>query len=145
NAISDSLGLLTNVADKLAGSKAGEPIEEVLDYLKQFRILLVLDNLETVIDARLRDFLQRLPAGSKILITSRIGLGAFEVPFKLAPLVHNEAVHLLRALAKTRQIHYVDKLSNARLGKYCEKMHQSPGFIRWFASAVQAGRRPEEV
>ena len=49
------------------------------------------------------------------------------------------------ALAKTRQIPYLEKLSNARLAKYCEKMHQSPGFIRWFASAVQAGKRPEEV
>ena len=145
NAISDSLGLLTNVADKLAGSTAGEPIEEVLEYLKQFRILLVLDNLETVIDARLRSFLQRLPTGSKILLTSRIGLGAFEVPFKLTPLAGNEAVHLLRALAKTRNIEYLQKLSNARLATYCEKMHRSPGYIRWFVSTVQTGKRPEEV
>jgi LuxR family glucitol operon transcriptional activator len=145
NAISDSLGLLTNVADRLAGSTAGEPIEEVLEYLKQFRILLVLDNLETVIDARIRGFLQRLPTGSKILITSRIGLGAFEVPFKLNPLARTEAVQLLRALAKTRGITYLEKLSSARLTTYCDKMHLSPGFIRWFVSAVQAGRRPEEV
>src|SRR5882724_5491895 len=145
NAISDSLGLFQSVADKLAGSSAGEPIDEVLGYLKQFRILLVLDNLETVLDDRLRGFLQRLPSGSKILITSRIGLGAFEVPFKLNPLAQNEAVHLLRALAKTRDIQYLEKLSNAKLAKYCEKMHLSPGFIKWFVSAVQAGKRPEEV
>lgn len=101
--------------------------------------------METVIDARLRGFLQRLPAGSKILITSRIGLGAFEVPYKLKPLARTEAVHLLRALAKNRRITYLEKLSSAKLAVYCEKMHLSPGFIRWFVSAVEAGRRPEEV
>ena len=104
NAISDSLGLFQSVADKLAGTAVVQPIEEVLSYLKQFKILLILDNLETVLDDRLREFLRHLPPGSKILITSRIGLGAFEVPFKLNPLVQNEAVHLLRALARTRNV-----------------------------------------
>ena len=66
-------------------------------------------------------------------------MGAFEIPFKLNPLAQNEAVHLLRALAKTRDIQYLEKLSNAKLAKYCEKMHLSPGFIKWFVSAVQAG------
>jgi len=146
SAISDSLGLLVNVANELAGDAAGgDPLQEVLSYLSQFKILLVLDNLETVLDDRVRNFLQKLPTGSKILITSRIGLGAFEFPYKLQPFTEGEAVQLLRSLSTSRSLPHLRKVTNAKLAKYCEKMHRSPGFIKWFVSAVQAGRRPEDV
>jgi LuxR family transcriptional regulator, glucitol operon activator len=64
-AIRSSLGLLTNVAEYLAGPGIEDPFAEVLSYLKEFRILLVLDNLETVLDDRIRSFLEQLPSGSK--------------------------------------------------------------------------------
>lgn len=143
--ISDSLGMIANVASRLGGSIAAEPVEEVLAYLGTFRILLILDNLETVLDERIRSFLERLPAGSKILITSRIGLGAFEFPYKLQPMTEGESVQLVRALAKTRQARDLVKMQNSPLAAYCARMHNNPGFIKWFVAAVQAGRRPEDV
>ena len=80
-AISDSLGMLRVASTALTGPTAAEdPIEELLNYLATFRIFLVLDNLETVLDERLRSFLARLPQGSKVLITSRVGVGAYEHP-----------------------------------------------------------------
>jgi LuxR family transcriptional regulator, glucitol operon activator len=144
-AISDSLGMLRNVADTLSGNLKGNEVDEILEYLAQFRILLILDNLETVLDDRIRDFLGRLPNGSKILITSRIGLGAFEHPIQLSPLNESEAIQLLRALANIRGLRRLADTSASHLKKYCTKMKNSPGFIKWFVSVVQAGVRPEEV
>jgi LuxR family glucitol operon transcriptional activator len=144
NAISTSLGLLQNIATELGGDQS-QPIEDILDLLKDFRILLILDNLETVIDERVRLLLEKLPKGSKVLITSRIGLGAFELPYKLQPLESGEAIQLLRALITSRDVKGLQKLSNAKLGHYCQRMHNSPGYIKWFVTAVQSGRRPEEI
>jgi LuxR family glucitol operon transcriptional activator len=144
-AITDSLGLFSDVAKSLAGAEVSETIDEILQYLKEFRILLVLDNLETVLDARVRNFLERLPSGSKVLITSRIGLGAFDFPYKLQALPPGESVQLLRAVAEIRGVAGILQISNKKLEEYCARMKHNPGYIKWFVSAVQAGKRPEEV
>lgn len=144
-AILDSMGLLSNITEQLAGERFKDRIEELHQYLEKFRILLILDNLETVLDDRIRWFLEQLPEGSKILITSRIGLGAYEFPIKLKPLEEAEAISLLRALAKMRGVSKLTQTDNKVLSKYCQKMQNNPGFIKWFVSAVQTGLRPEEV
>jgi Tfp pilus assembly protein PilF len=144
-AIKDSLGVFKSMANQLAGVSQEDPIEEILEYLREFRILLIMDNLETVLDERIRQFLRRLPTGSKILITSRIGIGAYEYPFKLEPMNQGEAVQLLRALSKCRGVPSLGHMQNQQLAKYCSKLNNSPGYIKWFVAAVQAGKRPEEV
>ena len=145
NAIKDSLGLFQSATGQLAGQKISNPMEELLEYLHQFRILLVLDNLETVLDDSIRSFLGNLSGSSKVLITSRIGLGAFEYPVRLLALDEDEAVQLLRSLAKVRGISDLLTVPNRKLVKYCSKMKNNPGFIKWFVSVIHSGSRPEEV
>lgn len=145
-AIHDSLGVFQHLADEIVGEGLAEdPLSEVLEYMKEFKILLILDNLETVLDDRIRSFLEQLPTGSKVLITSRIGLGAYEHPLKLQPMDEREAIQLLRALAKARGVDKLFEVPNNQLSKYCQRMNNNPGFIKWFVSAVQTGSRPEEV
>lgn len=145
-AIGDSLGMFRHVAHQLGGvNDSSDHLSEVLDYLKEFKILLVLDNLETVLDERVRTFLGRLPYGSKVLITSRIGVGAFEYPYKLMEMDDNDAVQLLRALARIRGVESLFTVKQSQLMIYCNRMKNNPGFIKWFVSAVQTGKRPEEV
>ncbi|MDY6979932.1 MAG: NB-ARC domain-containing protein [Pseudomonadota bacterium] len=144
-AIEDSLGMMSAIADRLAGKTESDVTDEIISYLKEFKILLILDNLETVLDDRIRKFLERLPNGSKIMVTSRIGLGAYEHPLKLQPLSKDESVQLLRSLATIRNVPDLLKVSNNILIKYCQRMNNNPGFIKWFVSAVQTGLRPEEV
>ena len=143
-AISDSLGIFKSIAVELAGT-VDNPMDEVIEYLGAFKILLIIDNLETVLDEKIRQFLGMLPLGSKVLITSRIGIGAFEYPQKLQAMDKSEAVDLLRAMARVRGVTDLVRLDNAKLVDFCRRMKFSPGFIKWFVSAVQAGTRPEEV
>lgn len=145
DAIHDSLGMIRSVSNHLSGQHNSEPMDEVLSYLREFKILLILDNLETVIDKRINDFMENMPSGSKVLITSRIGLGAFEFPVKLKSLGNQEAVQLLRTLSQVRGVTELTKYNHRKLGVYCRKMHNNPGFIKWFVSAVQAGQRPEAI
>ncbi len=120
-AIRDSLGMLQEVANQLSGTTPEDPLNEVLSYLENFKILLILDNLETVLDDRIKGFLSRLPSGSKVLITSRVGLGAYENPIKLSPMDKGEAIQLIRALTKIRGVQALERIDNPHLGRYCER------------------------
>lgn len=145
SAITSSLGMFNAITQELAGTTPMEPVDEILSYLNEFKILLILDNLETVIDKRLYTFLERLPNGSKVLITSRIGLGEFERRLKLDPLNDRESTQLLRSLSKMRNLESLARSSNDLLKRYCTRMKHNPGFIKWFVAAVQAGSRPEQI
>jgi len=147
-AIQDSLGLFEAAAQELAGdiatSEQTDPMEELLEYLEQFRVLLILDNLETVTDHRLREFLLDLPIGSKVLLTSRIGLG-IENPVKLDPLTNDESKRLLRTLAGIRGIDVLKDMPDDALTRLVSKLRGHPLYIKWLVSGVQAGRRPADL
>jgi LuxR family transcriptional regulator, glucitol operon activator len=145
-AVTDSLGMFKSVSSTLlGGSENGDVISEILEYLKEFKILLILDNLETVIDATLRDFFDRLPSGSKVLTTSRIGLGEFERRLNLLPMSNPEGSVLMRSVAKARGIQQLAEAPQKRLNEYSNKLKNNPGFIKWFVATVQAGIRPEKA
>jgi len=147
-AIQDSLGLFEAAASELAGEIAStssiDPMDELLEYLEQFRVLLILDNLETVTDQRLRSFLLDLPVGSKVLLTSRIGLG-IENPVKLEPLTLEESKRLLKTLSGIRSIDVLRDMSDEALTRLVGKLRGHPLYIKWLVSGVQAGRRPAEL
>jgi hypothetical protein len=143
-AIQDSLGLFEEAARNLGGIVGEDPMAELLDYLESFRVLLILDNLETVNDQGLRDFLLDLPNGSKVIITSRIGLG-IENPVKLEPLAPAESKGLLKALASIRDVKILRELDEVGLDKLVAKLQGHPLYIRWLVAGVQSGKRPSDL
>ena len=145
DSIATSLDLISDVAEGLGGSGIDDPVEGLLQDLAALPTLLILDNLETVLDDRIMSFLGRLPAGSKILVTSRIGIGAFDHPLQLEPMSQDDTVVLMRTLAKARQVSGLVKCSNRQLTEYTTRLYNNPGFIKWFVAGVQAGTRPEEL
>lgn len=117
-------GLLDNIlvmfgekADRLDRKK-----EAAYEALSAFRFLLVLDNMEAVEDARVLDFVQNIPEGSrsKVLITSRRRTGAWEFPLYVRELDHEE----LREFAevKSRELGFT--------------LVSSPGLIKEIRSAT---------
>jgi LuxR family glucitol operon transcriptional activator len=145
-AIQDSLGLFEAAASELGAPRASaeDAAAEVLQYLAAFKILLVLDNLETVSDQRLRDFLLDLPNGSKVLVTSRIGLG-IESPIKLGPLSDEESRRLLKALAAIRNVPLLKSLEDRSIDKFVSRLKGHPLYIKWLVSGVESGKRPSDL
>lgn len=143
-AINTSVGLIGSAAKALGGEDKVS-IDDLIELMSQFKVLLIVDNLETVLDDNIRDLMERLPPGSKILITTRIRMGAFEYPIQLEPLSPTEATQLLRATAKVRECSKLVAMQDTKLIEYCKRMRNSPLHIKWFVSAVQAGQRPEAV
>ncbi|MBK9772407.1 MAG: cold shock domain-containing protein [Candidatus Obscuribacter sp.] len=146
-AINDSRSMIESIRTHVAGKgdANSDPVSEIMSQLKDFRILLVLDNIETILDDNIRGFLQEIPqSGSKILITSRIGFG-FEFRLKLPPLEPSKSKHLFRKLCKERKLETLLGLSDRKLTELCDRTKHSPGYIKWFISAVESGARVEDI
>lgn len=145
-AIQDSLGLIRGAAHQLGAlSEENTVLDEVASYLNTFKILLVLDNLETVLDPLLTRFIRKSNGKSKILATSRVGIGEMSYPFRLGGLGPAEAVQLLRATAKVRRVPEVYRAKNDILRHYVQQMKLNAGFIKWFVATVQVGKRPDQA
>lgn len=145
-AINSSLGIIEEAGSQIMNDHlSGHTFDEVVEYLATFRIALFLDNLETIMDDNIRNFVGSLPQGSKIIITSRIGLGAYEYPIKLQGIEERYASQLLRMVAKIRGVESISKLPDEQLRKYVNRMHRNPSYIKWFVSSVQTGISIESV
>jgi tetratricopeptide (TPR) repeat protein len=105
---------------------------EVRDMLGLAKGLLFVDNLETVDDARIIDFLDDLPVGTRAIVTSRrtrVRVSVF--PVELPPLDDSENVRFIGALASQPNFSHVRELSKAeeiRVARACDSI---PLAIRW--------------
>jgi len=148
--ISSTLGILENVTRELGGRNPGEKpdlatlIQEVLEYMSMFRILLVIDNFETVADGSLRPLLTAIPVGSKVLLTSRVGLGELEIRYKLDPLDLKTSVSLFRRFSRYLNVEVLYAASEKRLERYCQLLYFNPLLIKWYVQSVSLGFDPEK-
>lgn len=84
--------------------------ELVLEYLTVFKMLLVLDNMETVEDGRILDFVRNLPpeSNSKVLLTSRQKTGYWELPIYVKELSKNETREFIQTRCREEGLSYDD-------------------------------------
>ena len=76
-----------------------EPIALIKEILAISKTLLVLDNLETVSDPDLYEFLQDVPPPSKVLATTRTRMEGSHKNLRLTALPNSDALELIRQLA----------------------------------------------
>lgn len=120
-------------------------MEAVLEFMSVFNTLLVLDNLETINAGDLNEFLRRIPENSKILITSRLGIGEFEVRQKIEGLSKNDSILYFRELSKYYglSLHKQDDQSIYKL--ISEDLYNNPLSIKWYISGVFAGTSEKQM
>jgi LuxR family transcriptional regulator, glucitol operon activator len=149
DSISTTLGLMQEAANQIGVPAKTEDLrtltDELLEYMTEFRILLVIDNFETLAASSLRTLLSSVPRGSKVLITSRIGLGELEVRYKLDPLDLKTSVSLARRFAKSLNLDVLAKASDDRLARYTSSLYRNPLLIKWFVQSVAAGAEPDKI
>ncbi len=145
SAVSSSIGIFDAATEALGLVQGGESISRLLEQLKDFRILLVIDNLETVLDENVRRVVREVPTGSKILFTSRVSIGAFDFPIPLTPLGDAEAKTYFRACARFWGLADFAKQSNDEIGKSLKRLHNNPLFIKWFLQSVAQGQNPNRI
>lgn len=109
-----------------------EKVREARGCLQLGRGLLYVDNLETVDDPRIIEFLDDLPIGTRAIVTSRRSrVRVSVVPIDLGPLEDNECSAFIESLSKMTGLSYAAKLSKAervQIGRACDGI---PLAIRW--------------
>ena len=116
----------------------------VIEQMKANRILLVIDNLETL-GSEIRELAIRIPRDSTLLLTSRVGLGEIELRYEMPDLSTGDAVNLLRNLGLAYNYSGIVGLDDARLTTYSRRLHYNPLLIKWFVQAIGRGARAESI
>jgi LuxR family glucitol operon transcriptional activator len=146
DAVTSTLGIVQAATGELGspiiGGDLGALVQELRSYMSHSRILLVIDNLETLTLEDVRPLLESIPTGSKVLLTSRIGLGELELRYKLDPLDKKQSSLLARRHAKSLNLQLLAECTEDQLDKYCQSLFFNPLLIKWFISSVSNGADP---
>lgn len=129
-------------SSEVAGTEPGW--EVVLEQMRASRTLLVVDNLETL-GKEIRDLAIGVPRGSKLLLTSRVGLGEIEIRYEMPSLSPLDASRLFRTLATAYNYADLQRFDEELIKKYSDRLHYNPLLIKWFVQAVGMGATPESV
>ncbi|WP_368915063.1 NB-ARC domain-containing protein [Exiguobacterium acetylicum] len=124
---------------KLTSDESDNPITNIINFMKNFSTLLVIDNLETLNTEEIINFLKDIPEGSKVLITSRHGIRELERRLPVHGLNINDALVYFRQLSNYYNLNFHARSDN-RLKKLIEHdLYQSPLSIKWFLSSISKG------
>ena len=118
--------------------------EVVLSQMRMNKTLLVIDNLETL-GSQIRDLAIAVPQGSKLLLTSRVGLGEIEVRYTLPDFSPRDAAILIRKLGTAYGCTDISGAPAGVLNEYCNRLHYNPLLIKWFVQAVAKGTNPTSI
>ena len=102
-------------------------------------ILIVIDNWETITDARIVDFVLDPPERAKILITSRRGLGQVERRQELRELSEGDAVELFRRVAREKGLDFLVSLPAEVVTRYVKRVSCFPLAVKWVLGQVALG------
>jgi len=108
-------------------------------------ILLVVDNLETIQDERILEFIKDFPRPNKVLITSRMGLGEVERRYVLKEMSAADSIALIRIVAREKGADSLVKMPDEILQKYAERMSRYPLAIKWVIGQVALGKDIEQL
>jgi len=141
DAVKSTVALYGSMQKTLGLSETGG-LESIFEFATAFPTLFVIDNLETINAGEIRDLLVRLPYRSKVLITSRIGVGEMELRRQVTALAPKACAMLMRRVAKLQNALHLAEAENERLIDYAQKLYLNPLAIKWFVNAVAHGKSP---
>ena len=143
NAINSSLEMFEAVAGLFEQSDL-PALERVRKLLEFNKVLLVVDNLETILDESVRSLAQDVPGSSKIIFTSRVPLGS-DLTVKVDAFSEREAISYLRILISAYNISGLKKASIDDLKLYISRLGHKPLLLKWFALGVLSGLSPHSI
>lgn len=143
---------ITNINDNMKKlpenilDKKISKINELLQYMTENRTLLIIDNLETL-DKKsdINKLFEEISNGSKILITSRIGIGNYEQTYHLDKLSDRDALLYFRKLASIYKVSSLIRQNDTQIKQYLISLDNNPLAIKWFVINVGKGMTPNSI
>ena len=137
----DHVATTTGVTPSESTSKTWS---EILLQMEEASVLLVIDNLETL-GTQIRDLAIGIPQRSKLLLTSRVGLGEIELRFPVQELSARDSTRLMRQLGVVYGYATIRNAEEKMLSEYCSRLYHNPLLMKWFVQAVGRGSNPSDV
>lgn len=109
------------------------------------RVLIVIDNLETITDERIINFILDSHPNTTILITSRKGLGQVERRHDLKELKEKEAIRLFRLISQEKNLENLRTLEDNIIKKYVNKVYCYPLAIKWVLGQAAVGKDINDI
>ena len=144
--ISDAITNSIEIFEKVAEFEPGveDSVARVRRLLAENKILLIIDNLETVLDQRIRAFSEDIPGESKLVFTSRVPLGG-DLSVRVGTFTAGESERYLRRLIDAYGIDTLRALPSESVQKFVKLLKYKPLLIKWFAIGVLSGLAPESI
>jgi len=120
-------------------------MESVLEFMRVFKVLLVLDNMETVNTGEVNDFLRKVPECSKVLITSRLGIGEFEIRQRIDGLSKKDAITYYRELSKYYSLDLYKNTDDEIYKVVNDNLYNNPLSIKWYISGIYSGNDAKKM
>lgn len=146
--IKNSITSTAQIYEKLMPFVGADDSASTKDYIvelaKNFNTLFVLDNLETINTADVREFIDDFSEYGKVLITSRIGLGEMEHRYKLQGLKESDVLAYADVLLGLYGFEcFFTEERKKQL--FCETLHANPLAIKWFIRCLYNGQTEEDI
>ena len=146
--IKNSITSTAQIYEKLMPFVGADDSTSTKDYIielaKNFETLFVLDNLETINTADVREFIDDFSEYGKVLITSRIGLGEMEHRYKLQGLKESDVLAYADVLLSLYGFEcFFTEERKKQL--FCETLHANPLAIKWFIRCLYNGQTEEDI
>lgn len=127
--------------EELFQTQSEDRIELIIDKLTQKRTLLIVDNLETVDDTAVMEFIQDLlPAPTKAIVTTRHRIDV-AYPIRLRGMPWNDAEMLIQQECQKKEVN----LSNEQKRKLFDRTGGVPLAIVWSIAQVGFGYRMNSI
>lgn len=104
------------------------------------KVLIVIDNLETITDERIINFIIDYHPNVYFIITSRRGLGQVERRYDLKELKEKDAIHLFRVICEEKNLLNLKKADEKTISKYVNKVFCYPLAIKWVLGQAALGK-----
>ena len=118
-----------------------EKASAVKEIIRGERILIYVDNLETVDDARIFSFLEELSVGVRVLATSRkakLRRGVY--PIDIGLMTDREATEFFEYCCQRKDHDFLEKFTRTEIRMILEACSFAPLLIEWF---VASSKTPE--
>lgn len=104
------------------------------------KVLLIIDNLETITDERIINFILDSHPNVNFIITSRRGLGQVERRYDLKELKEKDAIHLFRIICKEKGLQELQIADESLIRSYVKKVYCYPLAIKWVLGQAALGK-----
>lgn len=146
--IVNSLKTTAEMYEKLAyfvGENTIDSTKEfIIELAQNLKTLFVLDNLETINTADIKEFVDEFSEYGQILITSRIGLGEMEHRYKLSGLNEDDVLEYSNILLNLYgfECFFTDERKKQII---VNELHSNPLAIKWFVRCLYNGQSEDEI